>query len=130
MFENLLRWLRPRKPAVASLTIRAGESVYLGKPAVPMNPSLVESLSQVVMPIASVIEAHVPQCYAPTIMKGAAQVLVVVFADGPDNYSETEALIKRSIAGLCPPKSHLNIWFIRPGHSMLEAVRKTNCRIK
>lgn len=67
---------------------------------------------------------------APTVMKDAAQVLVVVFAEDAGDHSETEDLIKTAVGRLCPPKSHLDIWFIRPGHSMLNAVRNTNCRIK
>lgn len=116
--------------SVTELTIPAGAQVYLGAPAVPMAPSLVGELAAIVSPLRAVVEAHLPQCWAPSAMNSASQILVVVMDRGMPEAVENEMRIRESVARACPPGQHLDIWFIRPDHFFLGSIRAAGCRIK
>jgi len=116
--------------SVTELTIPAGTPVYLGAPASPMAASLVQSLADIVAPIPAVVEAHVPQCWAPSAMNAASQILVVVLDQERPAASESERHIREAVASVCAYGQHLDIWFVRPDHFFLDAIRRAGCRIK
>ena len=114
----------------SELTIPAGSAVYLGAPASPMPASLLQSLAGIVSQFPAVVEAHVPQCWAPAAMSAASQILVVVLDSANPAAAESERFIRESVAGVCPPGRHLDIWFIQPSHFFLSSIRGAGCRIK
>lgn len=121
---------RNQLAACTELRIPAGSGVYLGAPATPIPEPVTRSLTQIVASRPEVEEAHVPQCWAPSAMTETAQILVVVLDQACRDTSEAEDHIKKSVARLRLPGGRLDIWFIRPSHSMLGAIRNAGCRIK
>jgi hypothetical protein len=59
-----------------NFTLPAGTKVFLGAPANPMDAALVRSITELVVSIPAVLEAHLPQCHIPGIMQQSAQILV------------------------------------------------------
>lgn len=58
--------------------IPAGTKVYLGAPARPMKVELSVQIAKMLRHIPGIVEAHVPQCYAPGVIDNPAQMLILV----------------------------------------------------
>ena len=101
------------------LSIPAGARIFLGQPATPMPDELVQRLRGLVQGIDAVREAHLPQCYSPTIVDPPNQVLVLV-CDGssrPDVVAKVSAALPASFA-----KERINTGSReQPSHSPEEA---------
>jgi hypothetical protein len=110
------------------LVIPPGTTVYLGRPAKPMDPAVTKELGGLIGSFAAVQEAHLPQCWVESIMQNAAQILVVVFADGCEKNQEALAL-ELGVSRLLPRGSHLDIWFMTLSDPLLDAIRRAECRI-
>jgi hypothetical protein len=109
-----------------ALNLAPVSGVYPGAPASPMNGAARSSLAELVKPLAAVLEAHIPQTNAPSVVNGVAQILVVIDR-GREEAPEMEHFIKESVAWICPPDAHLDVWSIKPDHSFLDSIRRANC---
>jgi hypothetical protein len=58
--------------------ILAGTRVFLGAPANPMPQEAVDFLYKLVSEEPGITEAHIPQCYIPTMMAKPRQVLFII----------------------------------------------------
>jgi hypothetical protein len=111
-----------------NFTLPAGTKVFLGAPANPMDAALVRSITELVVSIPAVLEAHLPQCHIPGIMQQSAQILVIGLASAAD----TESVLSQLHAGLgrlTLPNHHLDIWPQLINSDLLRQVRATNCAI-
>jgi hypothetical protein len=113
------------------LVLPLGAAVHLGRPAKPMDASLVEALAALVGSFAEVQEAHLPQFWVPSIMSVATQVLAVAFSSqcGEIEIEEVARRIEKGVSGLLPRKAHLDIWCITPDNSLLDPIRSAGCKI-
>lgn len=104
-----------------------GSTVYLGAPAVRMEPTIVLALGDLVDETAGVLEAHLPQAYIPTAMSAPAQVLVIVTedADAQRGLDQIGAGLRR----ILPEGRHLDVWPMSPGDPLLGSVRAADCRV-
>ncbi len=100
----------------------------LGTPAQPMAESLQESISTMLVNVAGVLEAHLPQCYAMGVMEWPAQVLVVVIEATASSEDVMDAILL-GLAERLPEEIQLDVWPIDPEHSLLATVQATGCRI-
>ena len=111
------------------IRIPAGTKVFLGKPAKPMDESLVRAISALVSDIEGVLEAHLPQCYVAGVVDPPAQVLIMVIR----SQQEAETVLYKIGVGLesiLPPGVHLDVLPVSPSHPLLIAARKAECLIK
>ncbi len=100
----------------------------LGTPARPMAEDLLQSIGTMLLNVAGVREAHLPQCFAMDVMERPAQVLVVVIE--PDVSSEDvmdEVLL--GLTAVLPDEIQLDVWSMDSRHSLLASVQATNCRL-
>lgn len=100
----------------------------LGTPARPMEEALLQSIGTMLLSVGGVREAHLPQCFAMTVMERPAQVLVVVI----ESDASSEAVIDEVLLGLTavlPDGIHLDLWSMDPQHSLLATVQATKCRL-
>jgi len=63
---------------MGEIKIPARTQVLIGRPAQPMDQDLVRSIAELLKSVPEILEAHLPQCYVPSTMHQAAQILVVV----------------------------------------------------
>ena len=109
------------------LRVPAGSQVYLGAPAVPLEPEIVAALAELVDGAPEVTEAHLPQAFVPGAMSAPAQVLVIVTLD-----SDRQPALNRIGPGLghiLPAGRSLDVWPLSPSDPVLPAVRGADCRI-
>lgn len=119
--------IRPRE-MTDPLHIPAGAELFIGAPAKPLPPAIVEDLRSCLLGIAEIEEAHLPQMYVPRVMTGAAQVLVLVVA--PSHQSATLKTVGRVLLSILPAGAMLDVWPLPPGHEMLATVRSAGCQLK
>ena len=108
--------------------IEAGTQVLIGAPAQPMPRAQQAAIADALSRVGGVVEAHLPQLYAPGAMDEPAQVLVVVL-DAGVNVEETVHAITCGIAPLLTEDSHLDIFPLTEGSPMLEGVRAAGCQL-
>ena len=112
------------------LHVPTGTKVLLGRPAAPMNESLVSSIAAVVRSVPGIVESHLPQCYIAEVMKSPAQVLVVVIDDGVADAGSILGQLKEGLAGLALPGHQLDVLPMLTGDQLLPAVRRTDCNLE
>src|SRR5262245_41067580 len=108
-------------------TVKAGNQIFMGKPAVPMPACRSEAISKLVASQPGVFEAHLPQCFIPGQMPKATQILFVVF----QNQIVREAMQKigEGLSTIFPQGEFLDMTAITLGDPLLEAVRGAGCQI-
>jgi hypothetical protein len=111
------------------LVIPPGTKVYLGRPAKPAGPELVDLLKDLVAGFAEIREAHLPQCWVEGVMPQPAQILVVVLSDQSHNSDDFAPKVERKISALLPKGFHLDLWIIHQHEQLLRAVRDARCLI-
>jgi hypothetical protein len=107
--------------------IPTGATVYLGKPAKPVQPKLVDSLRAVIAELPNILEAHLPQCWVKDILPEAGPILVLVLSGDSDGADDVALQMERRIAAILPPGSHLDFWLLAPNEPVLQAVRGAGC---
>ena len=85
------------------------------------------SVVQILQTVPEVVEAHLPQCYVPSMMTTAAQVLVIVAHK--KEFESVLQYVQERVARLLTPGGHLDIWPLPPESALLPAVRAAGCRI-
>jgi hypothetical protein len=108
--------------------IEAGTQILIGAPARPMPSAQSAAIAGMLAKIEGVVEAHLPQVYAPGAMSEPAQVLVVVLRPGAD----TEATLHKincDLARLLTEDSRLDIFPVAGDGGMLKDVRAVGCQI-
>ena len=100
--------------------------MYLGAPAKPFPETVVVRLRDLVQTISGVFEAHIPQCYAPGVMKDPSQILVVITREGADMAAILTEL-EEKLHEFLPNRATLDVWPLGLQSDMVQAVRRANC---
>ena len=108
--------------------IEAGTQILIGAPARPMPSAQSAAIAAMLAKVPGVVEAHLPQVYAPGAMTEPAQVLVVVLRPGADADATLEA-INCDLARLLTEDSRLDIFPVSSDSGILKDVRAVGCRI-
>jgi hypothetical protein len=108
--------------------IEAGTQILIGAPARPMPSAQSAAIAGMLAKVPGVVEAHLPQVYAPGAMTEPAQVLVVVLSPGADADATLDA-INCDLARLLTEDSHLDIFPVANDSGILKDVRAVGCRI-
>ncbi|HEX8162689.1 MAG TPA: enhanced serine sensitivity protein SseB C-terminal domain-containing protein [Pyrinomonadaceae bacterium] len=108
--------------------IEAGTQILIGAPARPMPSAQSAAIAAVLAKVPGVVEAHLPQVYAPGAMTEPAQVLVVVLGPGADADATLDA-INCDLARLLTEDSRLDIFPVASDSGILKDVRAVGCRI-
>ena len=109
-------------------TVPAGTQLILGAPANPMPDDIIAAIAEIVSSVDGLLEAHLPQYFAPDAMEAPAQVLVLVLAPGADPRSVVEA-VGRGVGSVLPEGMPLDIWPLSTRSALLKDVRRANCSI-
>lgn len=110
------------------LEIPAGAHVYLGAPANPMSQESVELLHSLVSEESAVIEAHIPQCYIPTMMTEPRQVLFIMCKSR--NRAEQAGLsLTRHLTEAILLGGTIDIFPLTIQHELVNTVRNAGCQI-
>ena len=108
--------------------IEAGTRVLIGAPARPMPRAQSAAIAGLLKQVPGVVEAHLPQVYAPGAMDEPSQVLVVVLRPGADADATLHA-INCDLARLLTEDSHLDILPVAGDSGLLKGVRAVGCQI-
>jgi hypothetical protein len=108
--------------------IEAGTQILIGAPARPMPSAQSAAIAALLAKVPGVVEAHLPQVYAPGAMSEPAQVLVVVLRPGADADATLDA-INCDLARLLTEDSRLDIFPVAGDSGILKDVRAVGCRI-
>jgi hypothetical protein len=111
-----------------SRELEAGTQILIGAPARPMPSAQSAAIAGMLAKVPGVVEAHLPQVYAPGAMNEPAQVLVVVLRPGVDTEATLHA-INCDLARLLTEDSHLDIFPVASDSGILKDVRAVGCRI-
>ena len=109
-------------------TIKAGTQILIGAPADPMPRAQTAAMADMLSRLGGVREAHLPQCFMPGAMEGAAQVLVLVIERG----TNVETLMHEvgcRLGQMLPEGQRLDVWPVVEGSSVLRDVRAAGCQI-
>lgn len=106
--------------------VPAETTVYIGRPAKPVQADLVNALRTVVEDVPDIQEAHLPQCWVKGVMPDAGPILVLLVRNDAD---EVANQVERRIAEILPPVSHLDFWFMKETDPLLLAVRGAKCAV-
>jgi hypothetical protein len=108
--------------------IEAGTQILIGAPAQPMARAQSAAIAGVLAKVPGVVEAHLPQIFAPGAMTEPAQVLVVVLKRGADVEATMHA-ITCDLAQLLTEDSRLDLFPLASDSGMLASVRGVGCQI-
>ena len=107
--------------------IPTGGEALLGQPTQP-NRALAREIAALLTQLPQVLEAHLPQCFAPDKMSRPAQVLMIVFGSAAGS-EHLMSSIQASLARLLPKGTFLDVWPVPAADPFLEPVRRVGCRI-
>ena len=102
--------------------------MFLGAPADPLPRGITLTIAGAVSRWLGVIEAHLPQCYAPGVIDDPAQILVLVVRQG-EAVRNLVARAGRELGNILPDGTHLDMWVIGADDKFLPIVREAGCRI-
>jgi hypothetical protein len=108
--------------------IEAGTQILIGAPARPMPSAQSAAIADMLAKVPGVVEAHLPQVYAPGAIDEPAQVLVVVLRPGADAEATLHE-INCDLARLLTEDSRLDILPVASDSGMLRDVRAVGCQI-
>jgi len=108
--------------------IPAGSRVFLGAPANPISQEVVALLHKLVSEDSGVIEAHIPQCYMPTMMTKPRQVLFIMCSSRGSAKRSASSLTKY-LAEEILPGGVIDIFPLTVTHELAGAVRGAGCQI-
>jgi hypothetical protein len=111
-----------------SRELEAGTQILIGAPARPMPSAQSAAIAGMLAKVPGVVEAHLPQVYAPGAMDEPAQVLVVVLGRGVDMEATLHA-INCDLARLLTEDSRLDIFPVASDSGILKDVRAVGCQI-
>jgi hypothetical protein len=107
----------------------AGTKMHIGSPTIPMSPELSVAIAGMLEEMPGVLEAHLPQCYAPGVIDPPAQVLMIVLSrSGQEVMFASE--VRRRLLSILPKGVPLEFMFLHRSSPELESVRRANCRIR
>jgi hypothetical protein len=107
----------------------AGSDVFIGAPASPIiSQEATNSLRRAIADTPGVAEAHLPQIFAPKVSEAPTQALVLILARSamPEEVMQT---LGPKLHAIIPKGVHLDVWPLRPEHSLVPSVRKAGCMI-
>ena len=76
-----------------------------------------------------ILEAHLPQCFAPPALPEPEQVLVVLVNPGPEASQILDALAIE-LNKVLPKDFKLAMWPMTEQSAVLPTVREANCRVR
>lgn len=108
--------------------IPAGSRVFLGAPANSISQEAVDLLRNLVSEESGVIEAHIPQCYIPTMMTEPRQVLFIVCSSHSSAERSVSSLTKH-LAEAVLLGGMVDIFPLTVTHELVDTVRGAGCQI-
>lgn len=108
--------------------IPAGSRVFLGAPANSISKESADLLRTLVSEEPAVIEAHIPQCYVPTMMTAPRQVLFIICSCHADAERSVSSLSKH-FAEAVLPGGMIDIFPLTVKHELVNSVRGAGCQI-
>jgi len=108
------------------MKLSEGTEVFIGPPAKPLPPQISAALGKSLGKLAEILEAHLPQMYAPGKLDPPAQVLVVVLED---DAVSLEPAIGRVISTILPSTAYLDVMELRTNSPLLPTVRMCGCAL-
>lgn len=108
--------------------IPLGSRVFLGAPVNSILQEAVDLLRNLVAKESGVIEAHIPQCYIPTIMTEPRQVLFVI-CSSRSSAEQSVSSITHHLAKSTLLCEMVDIFPLTITHELVGAVRNANCQI-
>lgn len=111
-----------------SIEIPSGTKAFVGAPANPLPSGLRNAIRDQLAHCPGLLEAHLPQCYVPTLSETPAQVLVLVFDQRCPGENALGILMQR-LSTVLPAGVYLDIWPMAEDHDFLPLIRSTLCRL-
>jgi hypothetical protein len=111
-----------------TLDIPKGTPVLIGAPAKPMAQAQSSAIGGMVPAIPGVREAYLPHCFVHGVMENPAQILVLVLDSAANRQNVLDA-VGEGLARVLPPGTHLDVWPMTNGDSLLSTVRGTRTHI-
>lgn len=108
--------------------IPAGSRVFLGAPTNSISQDAVNLLRNLVSNEPEVIEAHIPQCYIPSMMTEPHQVLFVICSSRGSVERSVTSLTKH-LAKAILLDGIIDIFPLTVTHELVSAVRGAGCQI-
>ena len=115
--------------ALTPFRVPAGTPVYVGAPANPMSLEYSTLIGAAASRTRGILEAHLPQCFAPPALAEPEQVLVVLVNPGPEANQILDALALELSRAL-PKDFKLAMWPMTEQSAVLPTVREANCRVR
>jgi hypothetical protein len=110
------------------INIPAGIDVFLGAPARPMPEVSIMLLKKIVSQENGIIEAHIPQCYIPSILHPPSQVLFVLFLSIDGIESTLLSIVKKISMGFSPGET-IEVIPLNITDALVPNIRAAGCQI-
>ena len=110
------------------LKIPTGSRVFLGAPAKAMSQEAVELLRNFISEELGIIEAHIPQCYIPTLMSEPRQVLFIICSTH-NSAEQSASLLIKYISEKTLLNGIVDIFPLTVSHELVDTVKGAGCQI-
>jgi hypothetical protein len=109
-------------------SVPAGEPIYIGAPAKPIEPERSSAIARACASIATIKEAHLPLIFVKSLQSEPRQVLVIVLEREADRGPTMKMLID-SLSALAVGRPFIDVWPLLESNSLLPSVRKAGVQI-
>lgn len=110
------------------LNIPAGTPMLIGAPTPPPPQERTQALLELVASSRLIKEAHLPRCFAPSMMKEPGLVLVVIFEQAGDMTLGLKEL-DTAFPSVMGAEGHIQVWALLSNDPLLDTLRQAKCRI-
>lgn len=110
------------------LNIPAGTPMLIGAPKPPPSPERAHALVELVKSSSLVKQAHLPRCYAPSVMKEPALVLVVVFEQAGDMTVGLRDL-DAAFPSVFAEEGYVQVWALLSSDPLMDTLKQAKCQI-
>ena len=108
--------------------IPSGSRFFIGVPTNPMSQEAADLLRKLVSDEVGITEAHIPQCYIPTLMSEPRQVLFVI-CPSRDRAEQAVSSLMRHLTKAIFMGKIVDIFPLTAEHELVDAIRNAGCQI-
>lgn len=108
------------------MKLPAGTKVYIGAPAHPLSPQLLQAIGAALGKLPEIREARLPQVYIPGEIHPSEQVLIIVVEDAAPSPA---AKVNQALRAILPSNVDLLVMQWRPNNAMLPTVQSYGCAL-